>query len=205
MPNILDSVVKYYSSKIKQFGPCPQGVDWNSEKSQILRFEQILKVCRSTMNFSINDFGCGYGALVDYMMEQDYKFSYYGFDLSSAMINQAKKLYSSLSNCSFITDGGVLQRRDYSVASGVFNVRQNESIHIWKKYVSEILDQLDCLSSHGFSFNMLTKYSDVELRRNSLYYADPSYYFDLCKKKYSKNVSILHDYDLFEFTILVRK
>jgi hypothetical protein len=29
--------------------------------------------------------------------------------------------------------------------------------------------------------------------------------FDICKRKFSRNVALLHDYGLYEFTILVRK
>ena len=41
--------------------------------------------------------------------------------------------------------------------------------------------------------------------RPDLYYADPCRLFDLCKRRYAKNVALLHDYGLYEFTILVRK
>jgi len=41
--------------------------------------------------------------------------------------------------------------------------------------------------------------------KDDLYYADPCYFFDYCKKKFSKNIALLHDYGLYEFTILVRK
>ena len=38
-----------------------------------------------------------------------------------------------------------------------------------------------------------------------LYYADPCALFDHCKTKYSRNVALLHDYGLYEFTLIVRK
>jgi hypothetical protein len=38
-----------------------------------------------------------------------------------------------------------------------------------------------------------------------LYYADPCDLFDLCKRRFSPQVTLLHDYGLYEFTILVRK
>jgi hypothetical protein len=71
--------------------------------------------------------------------------------------------------------------------------------------VEETLDALDRTSRSGFAFNCLTSYSDADKMRDYLYYADPCALFDLCKKRYSRNVAILHDYDLYEFTILVRK
>ncbi|MFX7953370.1 class I SAM-dependent methyltransferase, partial [Acinetobacter baumannii] len=57
----------------------------------------------------------------------------------------------------------------------------------------------------GFSFNCLTSYSDEDRKRDYLYYADPCQLFDLCKRRYSRQVALLHDYGLYEFTILVRK
>jgi hypothetical protein len=52
---------------------------------------------------------------------------------------------------------------------------------------------------------VLTKYSDKEYMKEYLYYADPLYLFDYCKKHFSKNVALLHDYNLYEFSIIVRK
>ena len=52
---------------------------------------------------------------------------------------------------------------------------------------------------------MLTKYSDKEYMRDNLYYADPLFIFDYCKRNFSKQVALLHDYGLYEFTILVKK
>ncbi len=53
-------------------------------------------------------------------------------------------------------------------------------------------------------FNCLTSYSDPEKKRDELYYADPCALFDMCKRRYSRQVALLHDYGLYEFTILVR-
>jgi hypothetical protein len=51
----------------------------------------------------------------------------------------------------------------------------------------------------------LTSYSDEDKMRAHLYYTDPTWAFDLCKRRYSRHVALLHDYGLYEFTILVRK
>ena len=51
---------------------------------------------------------------------------------------------------------------------------------------------------------MLTTYSDAEKMRPDLYYGDPTFFFDHCKRNYSRNVALLHDYELYDFTILVR-
>ena len=40
--------------------------------------------------------------------------------------------------------------------------------------------------------------------RPDLFYADPCWLFDQCKRRHSRDVALLHDYGLYEFTILVR-
>jgi hypothetical protein len=52
---------------------------------------------------------------------------------------------------------------------------------------------------------MLSTYSDPEKRRDDLFYADPCEMFDLCKRRFATRVALLHDYPLFEFTVIVRK
>jgi hypothetical protein len=52
--------------------------------------------------------------------------------------------------------------------------------------------------------NALTAHNDVDKRRANLFYADPAEWFEHCRRSYSRHVSLLHDYPLYEFTILVR-
>ena len=56
--SIINDVDVYYSDKLAQHGDTPQGVDWNGEYSQNLRFQQLLKIINpGDSNFSINDLG----------------------------------------------------------------------------------------------------------------------------------------------------
>jgi SAM-dependent methyltransferase len=202
---ILDGVRQYYEEKIATYGATAEGVDWNSSQSQALRFEQLLKVCDKSMIFSINDYGCGYGALAKYMNDRDYAFQYQGFDISEKMCEVARELCGKLGHCCFFSDESRLTSADYTVASGIFNVKLGRSNEDWEQYSYTILEGINCLSKRGFAFNMLTRYSDSDRMKGYLYYADPCNMFDHCKRHFSRNVALLHDYGLYEFTILVRK
>ena len=202
---ILTKVGQYYSEKVIEHGATAKGVDWNSPESQCVRFEQLLKVCNTTRTFSLNDYGCGYGALVEYMTARGYKFHYHGFDISEQMISRARELHKGVELSDFCTDEFLLKISDYTVASGLFNVKLQTSLDEWEKYVLDVLERIAKLSKKGFAFNILTKYSDSERMRQDLYYADPCYWFDYCKRHFSRNVALLHDYNLYEFTIIVRK
>ena len=202
---ILSDVSRYYTEKCVQFGPTPRGVDWNGEESQQMRFAELVKIIPSHDSFSVTDFGCGYGALYDFLARDHSSFEYVGYDLSAKMIEDACRLHQKSSECNWVSDQEKLIATDYTIASGIFNVRMTHSDADWQSYVLETLQQMNALSSKGMSFNMLTSYSDHDKKREDLYYADPCFYFDYCKRHFSPRVSLLHDYPLYEFTILVRK
>jgi hypothetical protein len=73
----------------------------------------------------------------------------------------------------------------------------------WEDYIKQTLKNMFEYSSKAMSFNLLTKYVDFEAP--DLFYADPAYFFDYCKKDLSRYVTLLHDYPLYEWTIIVHK
>lgn len=204
--SLLGEVASYYAEKLAQHGDTPRGVDWNGEESQIVRFAQLCKIIDpQTPNFSVNDLGCGYGALLDYLRSRRANFTYLGVDVSQEMIETAERRYPTADQARFIVAAEPDELSDYGLASGIFNVRLRRSDEEWFDYLEATLDVLDRTSSLGFAFNCLTSYSDGDKKRDHLYYADPCRLFDLCKRRYSRQVALLHDYDLYEFTILVKK
>lgn len=202
---LLAKVKQYYDGKIRQHGAVPKGVDWKSADSQELRFDQLLNICGNQSGFSINDYGCGYGALADYLIKKGMVCKYHGFDISEIMIQKALELHKTLSFCSFYTQENILPVSDYTLASGIFNVKLDVNDIEWNQYILQTLTRISDLSRLGFAFNVLTKYSDKHLMRSDLFYADPLFLFDFCKNTFSKYVSLFHDYPLYEFTIIVRK
>lgn len=199
---INQEIASYYDEKITKFGTTPQGVDWNGEDGQNQRFKQICKVIQEEAGFSIVDLGCGYGALVKFLNSRYKNFEYLGLDLSRKMIEEARLMYP---NQIFEESDGKNEKFDYVLASGIFNVKQDKSEDIWYRYIIKTLIKMHSMSEKGFAFNCLTKYSDEEKKREYLYYCDPCQLFDYCKTHFSRNVALLHDYDLYEFTILVKK
>lgn len=202
---ILAEIAQYYSDKLSEFGETPRGVDWNGEEGQTLRFAQLSKVIDLDATFSINDLGCGYGALYDYFAQRHSGFSYTGIDVSKKMIEAAQRRAKGKPYCRFVCAARPDLASDYGIASGIFNVRLGKADAEWKTYLLDSLDVLHQTSKKGFAFNCLTSYSDADKMRDYLYYADPCEIFDICKRRYSRNVALLHDYDLYEFTILVTK
>lgn len=201
---ILRTVEGYYTRRLAEHGTTARGVDWNSDASQRLRFGQLLKVCGDpTARVSLIDYGCGYGALVETLVSRGWEFDYQGFDISRPMLEAARQRFARWGQARFVDDETALERADVVVASGVFNVKLQADDETWKEYVRGTLDRMAALAARGLAFNVLTAYSDPERQRPDLFYADPMEWTDYCRRRFSRYVALLHNYPLYEFTILV--
>jgi hypothetical protein len=203
-----NSLQNYFQDKLDRFGATPRGVDWNSVEAQEIRFAQLARVIRTAApdeTYSLLDYGSGFGLLYDFLRRLGHQPSYVGYDFVPDMVRQGQELHPNDPRCVFTSDEAGLPSVDYVVASGIFNIRLQTSDETWQAYVLGILERMNGLASKGIAFNMLTSYSDPEYMKPHLYYADPCFYFDYCKRHFSKSVALLHDYGLYDYTILVRK
>ena len=139
-----------------------------------------------------------------YLERRGLNATYRGFDVSESMLEYARREYADPPRVSFVGSESELDPADYTVASGIFNVKLDVPAEDWREYILRTLETLARLSTRGFAFNMLTSYSDADKMRPDLYYGDPAFFFDHAKRRYSRNVALLHDYGLYEFTMIVR-
>ena len=163
----IESTIKsYYDDMVKTYGANHNGVDWNSSESQYLRFEQLDKVIREKRDaeFSIIDFGCGYGELVNFLNHRYNSFEYVGLDISAEMLKQAKQKHNQI-NIFFAQHLHELDEKDYLLASGIFNIKQQTKLIDWDNYCLELLNEFNRFCRKGFSFNVLTKYSEESQKK----------------------------------------
>jgi len=210
---MLSEALRFYRSKFSQHGPTALGVGWPGEDRQPIMFDQILKICVSSRSgirdtgFSLLDYGSGYGALLKHMLQNSWSFDrYVGFDLLPEMVSAGKELSRNCEDVAEFTDNSMaLAAADYVVCAGMLNVKQGAEPQQWQTYVLQMLDHMWSLANKGLAFNSLTSYSEPDKMRDDLFYADPCFLFDYCKRNFSRQVALLHDYGLWEFTILVRR
>jgi SAM-dependent methyltransferase len=203
----MDQIRDYFAGKLEQHGATPRGVDWNSTGAQDTRFSQLAKVIAPLDRpFSLLDYGSGFGSFYEYLVSQGIKpKKYVGFDIVEGMVTKGRELHPNNAEVVFQSSETDLPVCDYVVASGIFNIKLDTDYDQWTAYVVKTISRMNDLADRGFSMNFLTKYSDADHMRPDLYYADPGYIFDVCKRTFSRNVAILHDYDLYDFTVVVRK
>lgn len=203
--NLHESVARYYANKLAEHGDTPLGVDWNGAESQARRFRELSRLLQDAPpGYSINDLGCGYGAYFEYLAAE-FAGTYLGIDVSAEMIAVAQRRFADDARAKFAVGTAPSAVASFGVASGIFNVRLEHDDDTWASHIRSTLDVLNETSAEGFAANFLTSYSDEGRKRGHLYYANPGEIFDLCKRRYSRQVALLHDYGLYEFTIIVRR
>lgn len=201
----LDAVARYYDGRVREFGPTPWGVDWTCELTQKLRFIQLLKVAGRRRRFSLNDLGCGYGALLPFVRERyGDRVDYAGVDVAPAMIEHARSLWRGDAKARF-ESGSVLPRvADFSVASGVCNVQLGFGTRAWRTFVRGVLRELRRASRLGFAMNFIVPPQRGIEPLAGLYRTDPGPWVDHCRRAFGAQVEVIEGYGLREFTLLVR-
>ena len=201
---ILSDVAAYYSGRLAEHGPTPRGVDWKDAASQQARFDALLTLVEDPAA-SLLDLGCGFGALLPHARMKGFRGLYVGTDIAPSMIESAWQLHKADAATRFERGMAPAEPCDYAVASGVFNVRLHHDAARWQAYMEATVALMDRSSRRGFAFNCLTSYADLDRMRPDLHYADPLAWFDLCRRRHGRAVALLHDYGLWEWTLIVRK
>ncbi|HVZ45966.1 MAG TPA: methyltransferase [Ramlibacter sp.] len=199
-------IAAYYSRSVARYGATPAGVDWPSARGQRIRFEQLLRVCDFDAPCTLLDVGCGYGALLDYLrrVHPAARISYVGVDLSPAMIDCARRRSRADPMARFETGGADGARADYAVASGIFNVRIDEPVALWRTFVAHTLQGIAASCSKAFAVNFLKPLPRGTDTVPELYRPRAVRWARFCESQLGVRVELLEDYGLHEVTLLAR-
>ena len=205
IPKTLSGIRDLYTGNLATHGLTSKSVGWKDDGSHLLRFERLGRVLdRDGGDYTVNDWGCGYGAMFGYLdaLEGGGLREYIGYDISQEMITAASAQCDP-TRSRFVLGPDVTEDADYSFVSGTFNVKLQATDAEWDAYVKRQLSAMFAHSRRGLAFNLLTSY--VDWKAENLFYADPNNFFDFCKRHLSRHVTLVHDYALFEWTILVSR
>lgn len=200
----LNFIRSQFKEAIQAFGPTSHGVLWNDEQQQFRRFEILFDLLNPTQPFSLNDFGCGYGALLQFLYKHNLPFTqYYGYDMTQEMLDMASSLFFD-KNLHFINATFPTHHADYTVISGTFNLCDILERKVWIEYIFERLLLAFAKSNIGLAFNGLSpnKHPHVD----GIFYIDKQEMIDLCR--YGLGISTIKSYDdtiLNEWAIVLLK
>jgi SAM-dependent methyltransferase len=200
----IEGVEALYTGNLGQHGIDSKTVGWPNEASQLLRFEKLaylLDADDHDGDVTVNDWGCGYGAMFPFLerrLKQRLR-RYHGYDISSEMLRAARDHIDD-PRAELVESERVTHEADYTFVSGTFNVRLDATYEAWGDYVRSVLREIAQRSRRGFAFNLLTTF--VDWRKDDLFYADPAEFFSFCRSQLCRRVTLLHDYPLYEWTIV---
>jgi predicted TPR repeat methyltransferase len=172
-----------------------------------MRFVQLLKICKFGAHLTLNDIGCGYGALIDLLDRRllDTTVDYLGVDLSEAMVTQARRLWAHRADLRFVHSANIPRRADYSVASGVFNVQLQHARYDWEAFIASTLEQMNHSSALGFAVNFLKEAVGGRPAKVGLYTTSPERWATHCAACFGVEAEVVDGYGLHEFTLLMRR
>ena len=188
MPFSIDARInRAYARSLTRHGPTPQGVFWNSTKTQKARFAALTAAIRAHHARNIEngrpqtgqheptppviaDIGCGYGALLDYIDAQPALagWGYRGVDVTPSMVQACKERFPERAAC-FTTGKVPPATVDYCLVSGTFNLCLISDADRWQRYILDSLASCWKASRHGIALNLLC--ANKALIRNNIYYA----------------------------------
>ncbi|WP_262031231.1 class I SAM-dependent methyltransferase [Microvirga sp. Mcv34] len=197
-------VERYYTQKLRRHGPSPLGVDWSCVPTQALRFRKLLTLCDFRGPFALNDLGCGYGALLDYLglYHPHTLVDYFGIDLSPAMIRSARERWAG-QRIQFHQGTESPRPADYGIASGIFNVMLDQPLPLWEQLIETTLVHLRTTSRKGFAVNFVHLPASGQKARAGLYCTSPDRWATFCERHMSSRIRVIDDYGMGEFTLLV--
>lgn len=206
LSDVHSEIALYYTQKIQAHGATPLGVDWPCQPTQELRFVQLLRLCDLTAPFSLNDVGCGYGALLALLARRHPRVAidYLGVDLSEAMVASAVQRWRKRRHTRFAVGSSATRPADYSIASGIFNVKLHQPEKAWGDFIRHTLGDMARHSQYGFAVNFLAPLADGEHGKPELYRASPEQWIEYCTREWGAQVELLNNYGMREFTLLAR-
>ena len=207
VPRFLAPIAVHYTAALQAHGPQPGAVFWRDTEGQRLRFEQLIGILDDADragSLTVNDLGCGYAAMFDFLEDMPFMSDgrYFGYDICEDMVDCAGRRIKDR-RAEFQQSLRATRLADYSFVSGTYNLRLDIDDDAWVDYVRASLVDLAAMSRKGLAFNMLAP--DRSRRpQKTLYYAEPQPFFDFCRRQLSSRVTLVTDYPLAEWTIWVR-
>jgi SAM-dependent methyltransferase len=183
---ILSNQVDHWDRLARLHGATFRATDWPSPERVELVFRQLAAIWGDGRPGTVLDFGCGYGALLEHLRANGFDVTaYHGHDVSAEMLAHARERSRDALSATFSGDPDQLEAADYVFAAGVFNEKLETDATVWRDYVVHTIDRLWSLTRRGLAFDILTSYSDPDRMRPDLFYADPCWFFDYCKRHLS--------------------
>ena len=204
-----ENITKTFTDRFANYGPRPEASLWFCSKRQHARFEIIRDIIDNNRNqnhFTINDIGCGYGALLDYILKYQKKYltSYNGFELAQNLIDFCENKYSAFDFSRFQLGIKNISSADFCVMSGTFNYAPHTSLEAWRNYLKHQLKKIWNVTDNSMVFNLMIE-NVAKISDSHICYEELPKILSFCNNQFG-NSQVIKDHRLpREVTIVVSR
>jgi SAM-dependent methyltransferase len=185
-------------------GATPRGVDWNENQADVaLRYDNMLSVIRREGGSGrprLLDVGCGYGGLLDRILERRLDIDYTGIDICEDMLVEARKRHAGTTfEMRDIFDSTPPGAYDYLVCNGILTQKLDVPVDEMEEFSRALIRRMYDECVKGVAFNMMS--DRVNFMADNLFYKNPAELLSWCMAEITPNVRLDHAYPLYEFTM----
>ena len=196
-------IAEYYNKVFIEYGDTPEGLAWDNQLNLDKRYEVMFDVVKH-YNTSILDFGCGYGGLYEWILNNKKTAEYVGLDINKEAIKFAKEKHPETTWIESDIHKDTLQTDfDYIICNGTFTVKDTLTQDEMWDFMTSTLEKLWTKTNKGIAFNIMSKLVDWE--RDDLFHVSMDQLGQWLKDNLSRNFVIRNDYGLYEYTFYVYK
>lgn len=204
------SIVSHYESCFDRYGDTHLGMDWpkleDVEKRYTVMLDIVLFLRKNSREYSLLDFGCGAGHLLDYLRQKNLTmFNYAGLDISSKFISLCQTKYPGVPfiELDVLEQPDKLACYDLIVMNGVFTEKRELSYEQMFDYFTSMVRVVFSRVGKGMAFNVMSKHVDWE--RDDLFHLSHDALTEFIVDKVTRNYVIRNDYGLYEYTVYLYK
>jgi SAM-dependent methyltransferase len=189
-------VIELYRKAYQDHGKGRSALLWPKGRQEE-RFSALTSAIKRE-NYSILDYGCGFGDLKKYLNKRAVKFEYTGVDVVPEFINENIKEFGSSAKFSLInTYEDVKECYDFIVISGVFNTLFfDDKVAHWR-LVQKIIRHLFSKTRVMLSVDFMT--DNVDFIQLGSYHQSPERFYEFCIKNLTRRLSLDFSYLPYEF------
>ncbi|RJQ60606.1 MAG: class I SAM-dependent methyltransferase [Stygiobacter sp.] len=200
-------LIKHYEKCYQEFGVNPKASEWSDPNHLQLRYLTMMKIIKdANIPVSILDVGCGFGFLLDFLIEKGFNIkNYVGIDVAPSVLDAAKKRHPGFNFInSDINDPDLeLPCFDYVLTNGMFNLKLNINSDYMSNFFYKTINNMFRFCNVGIAFNVMSTH--VNFKNDNLFYQDPVSVLSYCLKEMSRFTCLHHDYPLYEYFTFVYK
>jgi trans-aconitate methyltransferase len=171
----------------------------------VRRCEAIFRMIDSDGEFTLLDVGCGPGLGLGFLEERYGQLAgrYCGVDVSDALLSEARKLWPrhQFLNRDIIADPLPQLAYDFTAINGVLTCKYTLSHEAMESFAMALLEMAWKSTRVAMSFNVMSPH--VDWMRDDLFHWPLDRAMAFCVSKMSRNVNIIADYGLYEYTLQV--